>query len=250
MSHVRRRSSSRVGTSPALAQPAYSDVPPSPFIGRTPRLSAQTSGVGVGSRPSKQGWLDSSRSPRATPLLKSSFAPSRRDIDAVPTLRDAVVRFLSILLRLLRTPKGLVLAATTIALCWTSAYVRTHSDELAARQVHPSLFPIIRQSGNVVQLVSPKLGAKIKDWHDYQVENDPNRPPSREELERSSRHTFHPNGLLLVNPKGRHPIHVLIDRAEKQWKDKVDRQSRTLSEAVREYKHRYRRNPPKGFDDW
>lgn len=248
MAHVRRRSSSRVVPSPALGHPAYSDVLPSPFIGRTPEWSAQTTGVGVGSRPPKQGWIDSSKSPR--PAAQKSSAISRPGADALPPLRDVVVRFLSILLRLLRTPQGLVIAATTIVLCSTSAYVRAHSDELAARPVHPSLFPLIRHSGNVVHFVSPKLGARIKDWHDYQVENDPNRPPSREELERSSRHTFHPNGLLLVNPKGRHPIHVLIDRAEKKWKEKVERQSRTLSEAVREYKHRYRRNPPKGFDDW
>ncbi|KWU47161.1 glycosyltransferase family 90 protein [Rhodotorula sp. JG-1b] len=248
MAHVRRRSSSRVGPSPALGHPAYSDVLPSPFIGRTPEWSAQTTGVGVGSRPQKQGWIDSSKSPR--PAAQKSSAISRPGAESLPPLRDVVVRFLSILLRLLRTPQGLVIAATTIVLCSTSAYVRAHSDELAARPVHPSLFPLIRHSGNVVHFVSPKLGARIKDWHDYQVENDPNRPPSREELERGSRHTFHPNGLLLVNPKGRHPIHVLIDRAEKKWKEKVERQSRTLSEAVREYKHRYRRNPPKGFDDW
>lgn len=28
------------------------------------------------------------------------------------------------------------------------------------------------------------------------------------------------------------------------------RQSKTLTEAVEEYKRRYKRLPPKGFDDW
>jgi hypothetical protein len=31
---------------------------------------------------------------------------------------------------------------------------------------------------------------------------------------------------------------------------KLARQSRTLEEAVREYKRRHGRNPPKGFDKW
>lgn len=255
MSHVRRRSSSRVGHAPAIVQPAYLDVPPSPFIGRTPKITspaaAQTSGVGVGAKPGGPGWLNSSRSPRASGPDRSPLLSKRTNATGqMPTLREAVTRFLTIILRLLRTPKGMIIAATTLLLCWTSAYVRSHSDELAARTVHPSLIPLIRHSGNMVHLVSPKLGARIKGWHDYQVENDPTRPPTREELERDSKHTFHPNGLLLVNPKGRHPIHVLIERAERRWKEKLERQSRTLSEAVREYKQRYRRNPPKGFDDW
>lgn len=247
MAHVRRRSSSRVGT-----HPAYSDVPPSPFIGRTPYLgaqtSAQTSGTGVGTLPGKQGWLDSSNTPPRGP--SPAARPSKSSGGQPPSVRDAVVRILSILLRSLKTPQGMIIAGTTILLYWTSSYVRSHSHELATRPVHPGFFPIIRHSGNVVRLISPKLGTRIKDWHDFQVENDPRRPPTREELERESRHTFHPNGLLLVNPKGRHPIHVLIDRAQRRWKEKVERQSRTLSEAVREYKQRYRRNPPKGFDDW
>lgn len=98
--------------------------------------------------------------------------------------------------------------------------------------------------------ISPAYGSRIKDWHDYQVHNNPNRKLTDEEIEARAQHTFHPNGLLLVNPRGRHPISVLIERAEKRWKDKVAKQSRTLGEAVAEYKRRYRRNPPRGFDDW
>jgi len=53
-----------------------------------------------------------------------------------------------------------------------------------------------------------------------------------------------------VNPDGRHPIYDLIERAEAEWDKKLKRQSKGLSEAVAEYKRRYRRAPPKGFDDW
>ena len=69
-------------------------------------------------------------------------------------------------------------------------------------------------------------------------------------LSPSSGHTFHPNGLLLVNPNGPHPVHALIDNAEKRWKNLLERQSSTLDEAAQEYKRRYKRNPPAGFDAW
>lgn len=48
----------------------------------------------------------------------------------------------------------------------------------------------------------------------------------------------------------RHPIHDLINNATREWEAKLARQSKTLVEAVREYKRRYNRNPPKGFDKW
>ncbi|KAG7096090.1 hypothetical protein E1B28_006766 [Marasmius oreades] len=47
-----------------------------------------------------------------------------------------------------------------------------------------------------------------------------------------------------------HPIPNLMDDAERRFKEKVDRQSKTLKEAVAEYQRRYQRLPPKGFDDW
>ncbi|KAM0753092.1 hypothetical protein T439DRAFT_286471 [Meredithblackwellia eburnea MCA 4105] len=47
-----------------------------------------------------------------------------------------------------------------------------------------------------------------------------------------------------------HPILELINRAEKQWNHKVARQSKTLKECAAEYRRRYKRNPPRGFDQW
>ncbi|PVF92131.1 hypothetical protein CPB86DRAFT_718049 [Serendipita vermifera] len=63
-------------------------------------------------------------------------------------------------------------------------------------------------------------------------------------------HQLKDTGLLEVNPEGRHPIFDLISRAEKAWDEKLSRQSRTLAEAVREYRRRYQREPPIGFDNW
>ncbi|BGP24738.1 glycosyltransferase family 90 protein [Rhodotorula toruloides] len=89
----------------------------------------------------------------------------------------------------------------------------------------------------------------------------------------SPNYTLHPSGHLFVYPSAlhpssdtsisssdptlnpgqhamRHPIHDLIGNATKQWEAKLARQSKTLEEAVREYKRRFGRRPPKGFDDW
>jgi hypothetical protein len=61
-------------------------------------------------------------------------------------------------------------------------------------------------------------------------------------------------GLLHVNldlPAEEHPIYQLIRQAKKHWVAKNARQSRTLAEAVREYKRRnLGRHPPLGFDKW
>ncbi|GAA96470.1 hypothetical protein E5Q_03137 [Mixia osmundae IAM 14324] len=48
----------------------------------------------------------------------------------------------------------------------------------------------------------------------------------------------------------KHPISILIDRGRRDWENKLNRQSKTLDEAVREYKRRYGRAPPRGFDKW
>ena len=66
----------------------------------------------------------------------------------------------------------------------------------------------------------------------------------------SAEHVYRPDGLLDMNPKGKHPIFELIERSETQWKRKLERQSKTLKQAVDEYKRRYNRLPPKGFEIW
>ncbi|KAJ7040651.1 glycosyl transferase family 90-domain-containing protein [Mycena alexandri] len=63
-------------------------------------------------------------------------------------------------------------------------------------------------------------------------------------------HLFRDDGLLEVDPRGIHPIFELIRRAEDAWAAKLKRASTTLPRAVAEYRRRYRRDPPNGFDDW
>ncbi|EJD07042.1 uncharacterized protein FOMMEDRAFT_152387 [Fomitiporia mediterranea MF3/22] len=47
-----------------------------------------------------------------------------------------------------------------------------------------------------------------------------------------------------------HPIPRLMTQAEDKFRNLLKRQSKTLSEAVAEYRRRYGRDPPKGFDEW
>jgi hypothetical protein len=63
-------------------------------------------------------------------------------------------------------------------------------------------------------------------------------------------HYYGDDGLLVVNPNGTHPIFELIARAEEAWEKKLGRASKTLGEAVAEYKRRYHRPPPIYFEKW
>ncbi|KIM52545.1 hypothetical protein SCLCIDRAFT_60830, partial [Scleroderma citrinum Foug A] len=47
-----------------------------------------------------------------------------------------------------------------------------------------------------------------------------------------------------------HPIFELIHKAGREWETKVKRASKTLDEAIAEYKRRYKRSPPLGFEKW
>ncbi|KIM53983.1 glycosyltransferase family 90 protein [Scleroderma citrinum Foug A] len=47
-----------------------------------------------------------------------------------------------------------------------------------------------------------------------------------------------------------HPIPKLMADAEQKFKALLAKQSKTLVQAVAEYKRRYGRDPPRGFDDW
>jgi len=62
------------------------------------------------------------------------------------------------------------------------------------------------------------------------------------EAARRGQHTLRSEqGLLYLNSSvnARHPITELIAQSQRQWEDKLARQSRTLQEAVTEYERRY-----------
>lgn len=99
---------------------------------------------------------------------------------------------------------------------------------------------IVQETSNVNLTHCPKLNEDLKL-------NNISAPKPTEPL---GVHTYLPNGLLLFNPNAPHPILELIETAEEEWQKKLDGASRTLEDAVREYKRRYKRAPPQGFDDW
>jgi hypothetical protein len=65
-------------------------------------------------------------------------------------------------------------------------------------------------------------------------------------------HFFSPTGHLHVSPNASspHPIPLLLALGEKRWEGLLANQSRTLPQAVKEYRRRYGRPPPRGFDIW
>ena len=48
----------------------------------------------------------------------------------------------------------------------------------------------------------------------------------------------------------RHPISWLVEEAGRKWEGMLARQSTTLEESVKEYRRRYGRAPPKGYEMW
>ncbi|KIO28700.1 glycosyltransferase family 90 protein [Tulasnella calospora MUT 4182] len=109
---------------------------------------------------------------------------------------------------------------------------------------------------------------QLTTWADGELETlTPTRPTIRKPKTPIIRHNWtelweaKSDGKLVVpiDEKGnaisrigfaQHPLLDLIEDAENKWKATLQRQSKTLEEAVREYERRYSRPPPKGFDDW
>lgn len=91
------------------------------------------------------------------------------------------------------------------------------------------------------------------------AEDDSDPEPEPVQLPTASRTglTYHPNGYLLVQDPGTapeplqpHPILTLIKRGEERWQAKLAKSSKTLEECVEEYRRRYNRPPPFGFEKW
>lgn len=62
-------------------------------------------------------------------------------------------------------------------------------------------------------------------------------------------------GSMGAKPQKQHegltnPILGLLRDGERKWQDLVARQSKTLEQAVDEYRARWNREPPKGFGEW
>ena len=69
-------------------------------------------------------------------------------------------------------------------------------------------------------------------------------------LSPTQKHIYLSNGLLEVNPEAPHPIYELIQKNKAAWANRLAHASQTLPTAIDEYRRRYDRPPPKGFDKW
>jgi hypothetical protein len=56
--------------------------------------------------------------------------------------------------------------------------------------------------------------------------------------------------MATLSSNGEHPIYELMERAEERWEGLLAGQSKSLEDAVREYRKRYHIPPPLGFDTW
>jgi hypothetical protein len=186
------------------------------------------------------------RTPRSYPTQRIARSPSRGRREWAQPAVARGAGSLDVVKRVLRSKRVVVTLLVVSSLSLFALFAGAGSNAIKHTPIRSALAPILRKSGQLLKGVAPAAGHRVEDY----LTDDPNRPRTPEELEAMKEHTFHPNGLLLVNPLGRHPIHVLMERAQKEWDAKVARQSKTLEEAVAEYKTRYHRNPPKGFDDW
>ncbi|KAF5366142.1 hypothetical protein D9757_010945 [Collybiopsis confluens] len=65
-------------------------------------------------------------------------------------------------------------------------------------------------------------------------------------MKQTSDTSGHPSTMTYAT----HPITLLMSAAEERFRSKLARQSKTLPDAIAEYKRRYGMPPPKGFDQW
>lgn len=86
--------------------------------------------------------------------------------------------------------------------------------------------------------------------HDARERNEFRSEEEPGHSEPLQQHVYRPDGLMEVNPNGPHPIFELIKNAESEWEVKVAKSSKSLEDAVVEYKRWHKRPPLLGFDDW
>ncbi|KAI9806368.1 MAG: hypothetical protein M1825_006483 [Sarcosagium campestre] len=102
----------------------------------------------------------------------------------------------------------------------------------------------LKQLVSVVALVSFVMFALGTVRQSYFVRSDPAPPPP---IDRAFDRAPEPKKPADTRS---HPIYQLINTAEKDFEAVKGRQSKSLAEAVAEYRRRYRLPPPPNFDKW
>jgi hypothetical protein len=141
-----------------------------------------------------------------------------------------------------RFRRTLALPAILFAIC-LATYLRELLSQCFRSSASSTNISVEVNTGEVTVTITTTL-LYPESTHEPQSEPTVTTPPPLQ------RHRYRKDGLLEVNPDGQHPIYELIERAEQEWQSKLKRASSSLDEAVEEYERRYKRPPPKGFDDW
>ncbi|ORY32301.1 glycosyl transferase family 90-domain-containing protein [Naematelia encephala] len=126
--------------------------------------------------------------------------------------------------------------------------IHTPADSAAAAASYISRLRKSEAYTALFDRASPSAGLVVQDRDG----GDDGAAPARHNSKgkRMPQHNFRSDGLLEVNSQGQHPIFDLVERAKRTWANKQARASQTLGQAVDEYRRRYGRPPPKGFDRW
>ncbi|PLW28477.1 hypothetical protein PCANC_23113 [Puccinia coronata f. sp. avenae] len=127
--------------------------------------------------------------------------------------------------------------------------------------IHPvALLPafilgiLIALSSSLQHWARPVSSLQAVGW--ARLFSTPQRPASREPPVILNRdHVYLPYDYLnhswsLLPSPDQYPLLQLIHNASLVWNDKLARQSTSLPQAVAEYKRRYHRPPPTGFNQW
>ncbi|KAG8881877.1 hypothetical protein FRB98_004070 [Tulasnella sp. 332] len=144
----------------------------------------------------------------------------------------------------------LVVAALAVLFCLSIVIWTTPPTHPAKSHIRDTL------AGHASQL--KELGKTIKlPWNDHIPVTPnvvpspyPNDRPNTLGLDPRTAHRYQTDGRVKVNEHGPHPIYELTAKAEREWRAKHTKSSRTLQTAISEYKKRYGRSPPPGFDLW
>ena len=86
--------------------------------------------------------------------------------------------------------------------------------------------------------------------HQHQLQSYPDVSAETRLPDPTSSLSFSPVDTPPKSSIKEHPIPSLMEEAEIKYRKKLGGQSKTLRAAVAEYKGRYKRDPPRGFDEW
>ncbi|KAH9812106.1 family 90 glycosyltransferase [Melampsora americana] len=119
--------------------------------------------------------------------------------------------------------------------------------------------PLIRSSTSITSTSSFSLPNWIKTSKHQFIESDWNlQNLFKDHLDHQTRtsitnqdYLYLPKHYEFINfNQSDYPILKLIHSAKHAWNSKIQSQSKNLNQAILEYQKRYKRLPPKGFQDW